>query len=102
LTLALSFEPEAAEELEVAAAWYEAKRPRLGAEFVAAVDAALTSACETPLAFATALGASDVRRVPVERFPYSVVYLVRAATLHVIAIAHARRRPLSWLARTKR
>jgi toxin ParE1/3/4 len=100
--LALSFEPEAADELEGAAAWYESKRPGLGAEFVAAVDGALAIACEAPLAFATALGASDVRRVPIERFPYSVVYLVTAATLHVIAIAHARRRPLYWLARTRR
>jgi toxin ParE1/3/4 len=102
LKLALRLEPEAVEELEAAASWYEAKQKGLGVEFVAAVDDALSIAREAPLAFATALGADDVHRVPVERFPYVAVYLVTAETLHVIAIAHARRRPLYWLGRARR
>lgn len=37
-----------------------------------------------------------VRRVVVHRFPYSVVYEVKAKELHVLAIAHHRRDPTYW------
>lgn len=44
-------------------------------------------------------GDLDVRRVPVGRFPHHVAYLVTGDVLHVVAIAHDRRRPAYWSGR---
>jgi hypothetical protein len=39
--------------------------------------------------------------VPVSRFPYHVAYLVTTDQVHVVAIAHDRRRPIYWSARAE-
>ena len=41
-------EPEASAELEDAALWYESQRPKLGLEFVQAIDHALAQIAEWP------------------------------------------------------
>lgn len=41
----------------------------------------------------------DVRRVPVSRFPYHLAYLVTPEEIHVLAVAHDRRRPIYWSGR---
>ena len=43
-----------------------------------------------------------VRRVAVSRFPYYVAYLVTDYQIHVLAIAHDRRRPVYWRGRVNR
>jgi hypothetical protein len=40
-----------------------------------------------------------VRRAPVKRFPYHVIYLDLKATIRVLAVAHDRRRPVYWKSR---
>jgi toxin ParE1/3/4 len=39
------------------------------------------------------------RRLPLRRFPYSVIYHIKGEELHVIALAHQRRRPGYWSGR---
>ena len=39
------------------------------------------------------------RRLPLRRFPYSIVYELREDEVRVIAIAHQRRRPGFWKGR---
>ena len=41
----------------------------------------------------------EVRRLPVARFPYHVVYLLLHEVIHVLAIAHDHRRPGYWTSR---
>jgi plasmid stabilization system protein ParE len=75
---AFRHESEASAELEDAALWYESQRPRLGLEFVQAVDYALAQIAQWPEIGRRVDGVpADVpaRRVPVKRFPYHVVYL---------------------------
>jgi len=66
----------AAEEAAEAAAWYDAQRPGLGADFARAIDAAL-DLLEQDVVPLTSLsgvaGARGVRRLVLRRFPYSVV-----------------------------
>lgn len=38
----------------------------------------------------------EIRRVPVERFPYHLVYSYTDLVVHVIAVAHDRREPSYW------
>jgi toxin ParE1/3/4 len=82
-----------------AADWHERKRPGLGDEFVYAVEEAVQRALEypehgSPYMFGT-------RRIVLDRFRYSVVYVVRSERVAIIAVAHHRRRPGYWRRRLR-
>jgi plasmid stabilization system protein ParE len=68
--------------------------PGLGAEFVAAVDAALARIQQNPLQYQTARG--RYRRVALNRFPYALVYSVSDEATRVVACAHGSRHPRVW------
>lgn len=55
---------------------------------------------EFPLAYPV-LYEPDIRSAKVARFPYRVVYVVVAANVDVIAVAHAKRRPGYWRDRVR-
>lgn len=67
------FAKPASQELEAAIRWYEERREGLGAELYDAN-----------------------RQLLLQRFPYKIVYRVRAHDLAVVAIAHTSRRPEYW------
>ena len=93
------FEAEADAEYRAAGRWYEKRRLGLGLEFFDAVDAALTQIVRLPKAGAPVKQLpSDlpVRRAPVKRFPYHVIYLELNAEIRVLAVAHDRRKPGYW------
>lgn len=94
------FRPEAREDAIEARDWYEKQSTGLGGEFVRALDAAVAAASRSPDAFAAISG--DFRRVLLRRFPYSLVYLVQADTLVVLACFHHRRDPRTLGDRIKR
>lgn len=102
MTRRVRTEPEASAELEDAAIWYNAHRAGLGVEFVLAVDEALTLLDQWPeLGQPVAALTNDIaaRRIPVQRFPYDIVYMEWDDVIRVLAIAHHRRRPGYWLSR---
>ena len=68
-------------------------------EFVAAIRALMSRVREAPAQFPIVPRSADVHRAVVERFPYVVVFLVREDTIHVLAVAHQRRRPTYWRGR---
>jgi plasmid stabilization system protein ParE len=86
-----------------AARWYETHHSGLGVEFLDAVDAAVARIAEGPRVGSPVPGVSDlaIRRRPVRRFPYHVVYVELSDRLQVLAIAHDRRRPGYWIDRTR-
>ena len=102
MTLPFRTESEAAAELEDAVVWYEEQRVGLGDEFLEAVDDALAFIARWPR---TGTPVPDVppdlsvRRAPVRRFPYHVVYLEMADAIRILAFAHDRRSPGYWLTR---
>lgn len=96
------FEDEADAEYRLAGRWYEARRERLGLEFFDAVDAAIRQILAMPNSGSPVprLPADvPVRRVPVTRFPYHVIYLDAKTHIRILAIAHDRRRPGYWKTR---
>jgi toxin ParE1/3/4 len=98
------FAPEASAELEDAVRWYEERRHGLGLAFLAAVANAVdlvTHWPETGEVVADLASNVDVRRVPVRRFPYHLAYLATEDVLHVLAVAHDRRRPAYWSGRVE-
>jgi hypothetical protein len=88
------FHPEADVEFGDAAAFYESKLSGLGASFVSEVERSVALIRERPdLGTPVGLGR---RRVPVDRFPYSVVYRRGPNSILVLAVADQRRRPGYW------
>ena len=95
-------EPEAADELDQAVSWYEHRRPGLGGQFLAAVDACLDYIDRWPDSGSMVPRLTSdlmVRRVPVRRFPYQVVYLETESEIRILAFAHDQRRPGYWQSR---
>ena len=96
-------EAAALEALE-AAAWYEREQAGLGAEFEAAIQAALDILQEdvTPLAaMPGTTGRRGAKRLMLRRFPFDLVVVERSSELIVIAFAHQARRPGYWRGRLR-
>ena len=102
MSLPVRLSPEAAAELRDAARWYEDRHAGLGSAFLAAVDSVVVRLSVWPGTGSPidGLGADlDVRRAPLGRFPYHLAYLVVVDAVHVVAVAHDRRRPRYWSGR---
>jgi plasmid stabilization system protein ParE len=78
-------------DVESARDWYEAQRPGLGAEFIDAVDAAVTLIVDFPDAHPVVH--RDARRYLLGRFPYGIHYRVEGNGVIVVARMHAARDP---------
>ena len=98
--------PEARTELRAAAVWYEERRDGLGDEFVGEVSEVLARISHSPEQYSrwpgTERGSGIVRKAAVRRFPYLIAFEIGAGTAFVLAVAHARRLPVYWLARAGR
>ena len=99
----VEFHPKARTEIRSAARWYEEHRSGLGEEFAKEISTALDGIEEAPLSFplwpGTRGAARAIRKATVKRFPYLIGFEVHEDYLLVIAVAHAKRRPLYWLTR---
>jgi len=95
--------PEARDELRSGALWYEEQRAGLGDDFVAEINATLDRIAgaprSVPLWPGVTVTAVPIRKAIVHRFPYVVAFEAHADAILVLAIAHAKRRPLYWLSR---
>ena len=92
--LPLSVNPQAEEETQKAARWYEDESQGLGAAFLELVEQTLTAISENPLRFP--LVYRDVRRALLRRFPYGVFFRVRPDRIRVLSIMHLSRDPNRW------
>lgn len=93
------FHPEARAEILDAVDWYEAAQPGLGADLLSRLTDRVRLLEEMPgLGSVVALRRVHpiVRRFPLGRFPYMLVYLIREDELFILALAHTRRRPMYW------
>lgn len=92
--------PEARAELLDAAAYYEACRPGLGQEFLAAAEA--TSAFVHARPHTGQVVRTPYRRFLMKRFPYGIIYRRTEDATYVVAVMHLKRKPGYWFARTRR
>ena len=91
MSLRIVFRPVARIEFEEATTWYDKKRHGLGGEFLREIDAVILRVAEKPERFPLIL--ADVRKAVARRFPYSVFFRVRGASLVILAVFHGRRDP---------
>jgi plasmid stabilization system protein ParE len=96
---------EARAELRDAAVWYDRERSGLGDEFVAEVRSVLKRIAENreffPVWPNVRAGKLSIRMAVLDRFPYLIAFQPQATRILILAVAHAKRRPLYWIARTK-
>ena len=94
------FDPLAKRELADAADYYDTKGPGLGDALVLEVRKALKQLSLVPLSCPILKG--QIRRRPLFRFPYSILYRVEGAFVQIVAIIHQRRGPRYIAARLRR
>lgn len=86
-------------ELTEGAAYYAQKANKFIAEaFLAEFDRSAKLLVEHPMLGTPWRG--RIRRLPLRRFPYSIVYYLRELEVRILAVAHQRRRPGYWRGRS--
>ena len=87
----LEIREEADEDIRKAHAWYEAKRSGLGAEFLQEVGKVLDHIVLNPEAFQ--VWKMNLRQVPLEKFPYVLIYGIVKKSIVVYAVFHTHLNP---------
>lgn len=84
-------------EAKAARVWYAERDPAVAARFLIALDEVLERIQAVPGVGSQWPGISELRRSPLEGFPYWVIYEEGAAGVLVIAVAPQKRRPGYWV-----
>jgi toxin ParE1/3/4 len=94
MSLEIGFRAEARAEFVEASAWYEARRPGLGAEFITEIERCIAGAAQNPEQYPVVHG--GLRRIVARRFPYSVYLRAEPGRIVVFAVFHGSRDPRAW------
>jgi len=92
------FHPFAETEHLDSVVYFESKRPGLGAAYLTEFEKIMNIACTSPHRYPIEKK-PDIRRIRMNRFPFTVLFREYSGTIQVLAVAHHRRRPLYWLNR---
>ena len=94
----VSTHPLAEEELTSGAVFYANRvNPALGRDFIAEFERSVALLRQYPQIGSPWRGA--LRRLPIRRFPYSIVYYQSGDVLRIVAMAHQERKPGYWRGR---
>jgi len=88
----IKFAPDAGRELEEAARWYADKSSAACAGFRSSVIDAVELISNSPLSWRQ-VTESGVRRIIVEKYPYTIYYEVLGDMVYVLSVAHHRKAP---------
>jgi len=97
MTFVLTVRSEAELDIEEHYVTYEGKRAGLGHDFLLCVEEALAKLARNPLIYRKFY--KELRRIPVRRFPYRVLYFINGHRVIVTAVFHVRKDPTSWIDR---
>jgi len=86
--------PEADQELEAGALWYEDRQPGLGNDFLDEFEDTLRRIVAEPERWRKMRG--DNRKLNFHRFPYAIAYSIRPDAIYIKAVMHLHRRPFYW------
>jgi plasmid stabilization system protein ParE len=87
----IKFVDAAVADLNGARQWYNELSPALGDSFILHVQVALDHIALHPHLYQTAF--DDVRRIPLHRFPYIVLYRILDDVIQVIGVMHGHSDP---------
>jgi plasmid stabilization system protein ParE len=91
VALPVELDPRAEEEARAAFFWYLERSERAAAAFERETESAVTQMGEAPTSYPIVEG--ELRRFLLDRFPYAILYAIRAADVRVVAVAHLHRKP---------
>jgi plasmid stabilization system protein ParE len=74
--------------------WYEARTDALSEDFVSAVEQAMATIAHNPFQYQKVHG--ELRRVGLQRFPYSLIYVATDDEVIVLTCVHNVRDPRRW------
>jgi len=94
MNYSLTVRKEAELDINGAFEYYENQRLGLGHDFLLCVEEGLSKIERNPLHYKIIY--KDLRRIPVRRFPYRILYLVRNEQVIVTAVFHVRKDPQAW------
>ena len=94
------FHSDARAELLQAATYYEEQAEGLGGQFIDEAQRVVDLLADSPGLGSPVVAHDALRRWPLRRFPYYVVYRDGEDALFVLAVAHERRRPRYWSERS--
>jgi len=95
----VSLAPEAEQELVEGALFYAREaNAELGHAFISEFERSAGLLGKQPRLGAVWRG--NVRRLPLRRFPYSIVYCLSPEVVRVLAVAHQSRKPGFWHGRS--
>jgi plasmid stabilization system protein ParE len=90
----VKFAKEAAHEFRDSVEWYEAKAEGLGLRFTDEIDSTVERITLNPELYQKVT--EDIRRIQVNKFPYSIFYTIEDDTLVILRVFHNRRKPIEW------
>ena len=97
--MTVRFHPEAeAEHLETVV-YYETRQAGLGSHYLAAFEQVLDGIVANAQRYRI-VQEPNIRRAPMRRFPFSVIYREAGERIEILAVAHHRRRPAYWIDRS--
>lgn len=98
MTLAVHLRPEAEQDVEEAASWYEKQSDGLGKEFLDEVLVTLDRLAALPSLYP--IIHRNTQRALTHRFPFGIYYRVEGEQIVVVAVMHGSRNPARWKKRT--
>jgi plasmid stabilization system protein ParE len=84
-------------EINEAADFYDLESPGLGSIFIDEIQRSIEIIAQFPEAGPIIRG--RVRKKPLVKFPFSLIYSIRSDELRLLAVAHQKRRPFYWRGR---
>lgn len=94
----IEFLAPASQELEEAFLWYEQKKENLGVELIEELEYYLQLISENPFYFEANPEKENLRKVPLVRFPYIIIYWVdeNLKAIFIDAVFHSKRKPKKY------
>ncbi len=88
--------PDALNDIEREAQWYEDQQSGLGADFVNSVLEAIDTLPSNPLIYRIRHRRRNVRWLLMHKFPFRVVYRISDDLITVFAVLHSARHDRHW------
>jgi toxin ParE1/3/4 len=76
--------------------YYEGAEPELGQRFRAEIESTVRRLRDHPETYR--IRSADQRRINLKTFPYYLPFIIRGATVWILAVAHESRKPRYWVA----
>ena len=96
----LLIRPDALDDIEASADWYEAQEPGVGYEFIKVVRTTIQTIPSDFNLHRVRDMSRNIRWCYPPRFPYRIVYRVQEKQITILAVLHAARHDREWKKRT--